>query len=100
MQNVENRPLPQALSPANEKNPKEHKNRHPTAPLQPSLPNSEKRSFKRLGPYEFSIDQKIGSGMSGDAYVGVNTDSYELVCVKVVDREVFKTAEQKLLLDN
>lgn len=38
--------------------------------------------------------------MSGDAYVGVNTETYELVCVKVVDREVFKTADQKLLLDN
>jgi hypothetical protein len=28
--------------------------------------------MKRLGKYEFSIDQKIGSGMTGEAYVGVN----------------------------
>lgn len=56
--------------------------------------------MKRLGPYEFSIDQKIGSGMTGDAYVGMNTETFELVCVKIVDRAVFKTANQQLLLDN
>jgi serine/threonine protein kinase len=38
--------------------------------------------------------------MTGDAYVGMNTETFELVCVKVVDREVFKTAEQRRLLEN
>lgn len=57
----------------------------------PSPPNEEKRDVKKLGKYEFSMDQKLGSGMSGDAYVGINTETYELVCVKVIDRAVYKT---------
>jgi hypothetical protein len=55
-------------------------------PLQPSSPNTEKKSIKKLGPYEFSMDQRIGSGMTGDAYVGINTQNHELVCIKIVDR--------------
>lgn len=46
------------------------------------------------------MDQKLGSGMSGDAYFGVDTETYQLVCVKVVDRAVYKTCEQKKLLEN
>ena len=57
-----------------------------TAPLRPSPPNSEKRPIKKLGHYEFSMDQRIGSGMSGDVYVGADTKTQELVCIKVVDR--------------
>lgn len=37
------------------------------------------------------MDQRIGSGMTGDAYVGINTQNRELVCIKIVDRAVFKT---------
>lgn len=57
-----------------EKNQKQCKSK--STALQPSPPNSEKRALKRLGPYEFSIDQKIGSGMTGDAYVGMNTETF------------------------
>lgn len=64
------------------------------------MPPPPPQSLKRLGPYEFCISQRIGSGMTGDAYVGMNTETFELVCVKVVDREVFKTAEQQRLLEN
>ena len=32
------------------------------------------------------MDQKVGSGMSGDVYVGIDTKSQQLVCIKVVDR--------------
>ncbi len=46
---------------------------------------------KKLGKFEFSLDQKLGSGMAGDAYVGINTENGELVCVKVIDKELFKT---------
>ncbi len=46
------------------------------------------------------MDQKIGSGMTGDAYVGINTKTRELVCIKIVDLSVFKTSNEKLLLDN
>ena len=38
------------------------------------------------------MDQKLGSGMSGDVYVGLDTSTFELVCVKVVDRAVYKTS--------
>jgi len=31
------------------------------------------RSVKKLGKYEFSMDQKIGSGMAGEVFVGFNT---------------------------
>lgn len=42
----------------------------------------------------------MGSGLTSDAYVGINKENNELVCVKVVDREVFKNDSQKALLDN
>lgn len=71
-----------------------------TVPLRPSPPNSEKRTVKRLGKYEFSMDQRLGSGMSGDVYIGMDTETYELVCVKVIDRAIFKTPQQRLLLEN
>lgn len=77
---------------------KEPKTKVGNNPLRPSLPNSERPPVKRLGPYEFCLEQKIGSGMSGDAYVGVDSKSCELVCVKVVDLAVFKSAEQQGLL--
>ena len=44
------------------------------------------------------MDQRIGSGMSGDVYVGADTSNHQLVCIKVVDREVYKTPQQKKLL--
>jgi len=37
------------------------------------MANSEKRVTKKLGKYEFSMEQKLGSGMSGDVYVGFDT---------------------------
>lgn len=46
------------------------------------------------------MEQRLGSGMSGDVYVGINTESYQLICVKVIDRAIFKTPEQKILLEN
>lgn len=46
------------------------------------------------------MDQRLGSGMSGDVYIGMDTDTYELVCVKVVDRAVYKTPQQRQLLEN
>jgi hypothetical protein len=52
---------------------REHGERQVHAPLRPSPSNEEKRDVKRLGKYEFSMDQKLGSGMSGDAYLGINT---------------------------
>lgn len=79
---------------------KEHHEKQAGVPLRPSPPNSEKRAVTKLGKYQFSMDQKLGSGMSGDAYFGVDTETYQLVCVKVVDRAVYKTCEQKKLLDN
>lgn len=45
-------------------------------PLKESPPNYEKRLTKKLGQYEFSMDEKIGSGMTGDAYVGINTETH------------------------
>lgn len=95
--NTENLPLPLSLSSTTSE--KARDKPKSLAPLQPSLPNSEQRAVKRLGKFEFCLDQKIGSGMSGDAYVGVDTERCELVCVKVIDREAFRT-EQQLLLDN
>jgi len=29
--------------------------------------------------------------MTGDVYVGINCENNELVCVKVIDKELFKT---------
>ena len=46
------------------------------------------------------MDQRIGSGMTGDAYVGINTQTHELVCIKIIDRSIFKTSNEQLLLDN
>lgn len=66
--------------------------------MRPSPPNSEKRAFKKLGHYEFCTEQRLGSGMSGDAYVGIDTQTSQLVCVKVVDRAVYTTPQQKQLL--
>lgn len=60
--------------------------------LKPSPTNLEKWPMKKLGKYEFSFDQKIGSGLSADAFVGINIENNELVCVKVVDRAIFKTS--------
>ena len=71
--------------------------------LRPSPPNEERKptpALKKLGKYEFSMDQRLGSGMSGDAYAGIDTDTHQLVCVKVVDRAVYTTPEQQALLDN
>jgi hypothetical protein len=38
--------------------------------------------------------------MSGDAYLGIDTTNGQLVCVKIVDRSVYKTPQQKQLLEN
>ena len=36
------------------------------------------RSFKKkLAEYEFSMDQKIGSGLTSDVYLGINTKKNE-----------------------
>lgn len=53
---------------------------------------------RHLGKYEFGLEQRLGSGMSGDVYLGVDTETHQLVCVKVVDRAVYTTPEQKKLL--
>ena len=42
----------------------------------------------------------MGSGLTSDAYVGIDKENKELVCVKVVDRETFKDQNQRQLLDN
>ena len=43
-------------------------NNHFNSISQPTQPLT-----KTLGKYEFSLDQKIGSGLTGDVYVGINT---------------------------
>ncbi len=46
---------------------------HNLTPLTPYENNIQIPMVKKLGKYEFSLDQKLGSGMAGDVYVGINT---------------------------
>ena len=64
---------------------------HSLTPLMPYNNNFGIPMIKRLGKYEFSLDQKLGSGMAGDVYIGVNLETAEIVCVKVIDKQLFKT---------
>jgi len=59
---------------------------HNLTPLTPYDTNLQLPMVKKLGKYEFSLDQKLGSGMAGDVYAGINTQTGEIVCVKVIDK--------------
>lgn len=51
----------------------------PTEPMLPFRPVSPNGNLvgkvKELGKYEFSLDQKLGSGLTSDAYVGINKEN-------------------------
>ena len=51
-------------------------NKVQTGPLLPFRPVCSNGNLagkvKELGKYEFSLDQKLGSGLTSDAYVGIN----------------------------
>lgn len=59
-----------------------------------------KGNLKQLGKYEFSFDQKLGSGLTSEAYIGIEKENQKPVCVKIIDRQVFKNETQKALLTN
>lgn len=60
-------------------------------PFWPCNANTLSRdSIKQIGQYEFSFDQKLGSGLTSDAYIGYHKDTLKLVCIKIIGREVFK----------
>lgn len=49
--------------------PQEH---HFFPPFRALSPNTAlKGHVKQLGKYEFSFDQKLGSGLTSDAYIGI-----------------------------
>jgi hypothetical protein len=66
-----------------------------------SSPTNPHRSHpKQIGKYEFSFDHKLGSGLTSDAYIGRNKETNQLVCVKIVDRSIYKNLSHKCFLDN
>ena len=73
---------------------------HNLTPLTPCDTNTQLPMVKKLDKYEFSLEQKLGSGMAGDVYVGINTENGELVCVKVIDKELFKNVKQQTMLEH
>lgn len=46
---------------------------HSLTPLTPHDSNIQIPMIKKLGKYQFQLGQKLGSGMAGDVYIGVNT---------------------------
>lgn len=45
---------------------------------------------KTIGKYEFSFDRRLGEGLTSEAYIGVNKETSEQVCIKIIDRLKFK----------
>ena len=55
----------------------------PFAPPPPPQP-------KQIGKYQFCFENKWGAGLTSEAFIGVNKETNEEVCVKIIDRLKFK----------
>ena len=69
-------------------------------PLRSCPPNTAQRTMKKLDRYEFSFEDRLGAGTTSNVYVGQDTQTRALVCVKVIDLQVYKSDRQKEMLDN
>ena len=47
--------------------------------------------MRELGKYQFSLEWKLGSGLTSDAYMGKDKENQQMVCVKVLDLQTYKT---------